>query len=107
MRRKTRVILIVLTILIGLLAFMSGPLIGAVELPPEVKRHAWLFLVPVIVASIGLTVWQVLLQTGTEPSAVDTRAKRGFMLDRVTAIWIAGFLENPLNYDEQLLPLPL
>ena len=36
-----------------------------------------------------------------------SRKNRQIMLDRVMAIWIAGFLENRLYYDEQLLPLPL
>jgi len=36
-----------------------------------------------------------------------SRKNRRIMLDRVTAIWIAGFLENSLYYDGQLLPLSL
>ena len=107
MRRKTRVALIVLIILAVPLTIMSGVLGSVVELPLEVKRLAWPLLLLVAVALVALAVWQFRLQAGTEPSAADTRENRRIMLNRVTAKWIAGYLENPLYYDEQLLPLPL
>lgn len=56
---------------------------------------AWPLLVSVIVASVGLAVWQFALQPGPDPPA-QNRRNRQRLLEKVQVSWIHGVLEKSI-----------
>ena len=107
MKRKPLLITLTLFVLAALLAAVSGPLSGAIELPAALKKFALPLLLGVAFLSGLIAFLLYFFQEQTKPRELTpSQQNRQLLLARVRASWIKGVLE-PSLYDAVLIALGL
>ena len=98
MKRKPLLITLILFVLAALLAAVSGPLSGAIELPAALKKFALPLLLGVAFLSGLIAFLLYSLQEQTKPHELTpSQQNRQLLLARVREFWITGVLEQSLH----------
>lgn len=98
MKQKPLLITLILFVLAALLAAVSGPLSGAIELPAALKKFALPLLLSVAILSGLIAFLLYFLQEKTEPRELtSSQQNRQRLIARVHEFWITGVLEQSLH----------